>query len=454
MWYPMNDACDTCKLSLSRKRASRAGSESPFLEDKTLSPVKNEDMSLFDGVPSAPVTCTSGSPGCPHRRTWDDMDPSSQDSGFHGELARFNSYGSPSRGLLSSSFGSVSVCSIEDDFLEDFADIEPLEKQPTLQEDLKLTSVPLAIKSRPEEKSSPKDTIIRPLFRRALSLQNTGTFATPSKVRTSLFGLNDDNEDNKENKVSFKRTEPPTDLENKLIKRSKFFKELSAPHSQASRPMKALFKRQFSATEESIMCAVKRSSDEPDLIGDFSKSYCLPLTPGRHQDLKSITAETLVKLMKGEFGEKIESFKIVDCRYPYEFVGGHIKGALNIYTKEQINELLQANRNVCTNANKRHILVFHCEFSSERGPNLYRYLRKEDRTKNMSDYPALHYPEIYLLEGGYKSFYQQFADLCVPIAYKEMLHPDHEEDLRHFRQKSKTWNADTRQRPARSLKRL
>lgn len=82
-------------------------------------------------------------------------------------------------------------------------------------------------------------------------------------------------------------------------------------------------------------------------------------------------------------------------------------------------------------------------------------MRKQDRQLNQDHYPALHYPEIYLLEGGYKQFFEQFSQLCDPIAYKQMLHPEHENDLRFFRQKSKTWNVDTRQRPQRSnFKRL
>lgn len=56
---------------------------------------------------------------------------------------------------------------------------------------------------------------------------------------------------------------------------------------------------------------------------------------------------------------------------------------------------------------------------------------------------------MYLLEGGYKNFFEQFSAMCVPVAYKEMNHPDHQNDLKHFRQKSKTWNVDSRQRPYR-----
>lgn len=354
-----------------RKKNTPEGPKDQFFDKENLSPVKSEDLSMYDGAITLPATCgTDSSPNCPTRRSLDDIDASSQDSGygtgFQGENGKFLSYASPSRGL-SISFGSGSVGSIEDDFLEDFSDIEPLEKPSTLPKDFsKLISDPLVIRSKPKEVPSPKDTIIRPLFRRALSLQNPRVTTPNSKVRTSLFAHND--EENKENRL--KRTEPPTSIEKTMIKRSKLLLEFSSPQSQPAPPMRALFKRQFSATEESIMCAVQRSSTEPDLIGDFSKSYCLPLTNGRHQDLKSITSETLARLMKGDFTETVESFKVIDCRYPYEFKGGHISGAENIYTKEQISELLQKTRIPSTSTSKRHILVFHCEFSSERGPNL------------------------------------------------------------------------------------
>ncbi len=35
-----------------------------------------------------------------------------------------------------------------------------------------------------------------------------------------------------------------------------------------------------------------------------------------------------------------------------------------------------------------------------------RYFRSEDRNIHEKSYPKLHYPEIYLLEGGYKAFYE------------------------------------------------
>ncbi|KFM72834.1 M-phase inducer phosphatase 2, partial [Stegodyphus mimosarum] len=54
---------------------------------------------------------------------------------------------------------------------------------------------------------------------------------------------------------------------------------------------------------------------------------------------------------------------------------------------------------------KGSILIFYCEFSSERAPNMIRFLRGKDRDMNKDCYPFLYYPELYLIEGGYKAFY-------------------------------------------------
>ena len=33
-------------------------------------------------------------------------------------------------------------------------------------------------------------------------------------------------------------------------------------------------------------------------------------------------------------------------------------------------------------------------------------MRETDRKKNGMDFPKLYYPEVYLLDGGYKAFYE------------------------------------------------
>ena len=67
-------------------------------------------------------------------------------------------------------------------------------------------------------------------------------------------------------------------------------------------------------------------------------------------------------------------------------------------------------------------------------------MRNHDRILNSDSYPALHYPEIYLLHGGYKDFFAAHPDLCDPIAYRPMLDPEFGDAYRHFRAKSKSWN--------------
>lgn len=202
-----------------------------------------------------------------------------------------------------------------------------------------------------------------------------------------------------------------------------------------------------SESDAMIKMALNKIYDQPGLIADCSKPYSLPIIPGKHQDLKSISSETVRQLLDNEYSHVIEKFVIIDCRYPYEYTGGHIRDAKNIYTREGITEEFLKNPIQPQDPEKRNILIFHCEFSSERGPNLSRFLRQQDREANKDCYPSLHYPEVYLLEGGYKVFYEQLKEYCEPKSYKPMLHKDHAADLRHFRIKSKSWAGEKTNRP-------
>uniref|UniRef100_X1YZN3 M-phase inducer phosphatase n=1 Tax=Capitella teleta TaxID=283909 RepID=X1YZN3_CAPTE len=189
------------------------------------------------------------------------------------------------------------------------------------------------------------------------------------------------------------------------------------------------------------------------MIADFSARYSLPRCQSKHSDLQGISPETVSNLLQGQYSAKIGKFTIVDCRYPYEYQGGHIQGAENIYTKTDIkhrfmtsNEFLKSD-----DSDKRNVIIFHCEFSSERGPRMCRYLREIDRQEHADQYPKLNYPEMYILEGGYKAFYEHKIDHCVPQSYLPMLHADHSQDLKHFRAKTKSMNGSKagRRRPLR-----
>ncbi|XP_026576831.1 M-phase inducer phosphatase 3 [Pseudonaja textilis] len=205
-----------------------------------------------------------------------------------------------------------------------------------------------------------------------------------------------------------------------------------------------LLKKTASLSDIRIIRALDQDQGFRQLIGDFSSVYALPTVTGRHSDLRYITADTMVALLHNQFQSLIEKFYIIDCRYPYEYHGGHIKGALNIHRRDDLFDLFLRKPLLPSSPQKRLILVFHCEFSSERGPKMCRYLREEDRT--MNEYPALHYPELYVLQGGYKEFFLENKELCEPQSYRPMDHQDFKAEMVKFHVKSKTWAEERRRR--------
>uniref|UniRef100_A0A8C8TQ21 M-phase inducer phosphatase n=1 Tax=Peromyscus maniculatus bairdii TaxID=230844 RepID=A0A8C8TQ21_PERMB len=171
-----------------------------------------------------------------------------------------------------------------------------------------------------------------------------------------------------------------------------------------------------------------------------AKMCVLPTVSGRHQDLKYITPDTVAALLAGHFQSLIEKFYIIDCRYPYEYLGGHILGALNLHSQKELHEFFLKKPIVPLDIQKRIIIVFLCEFSSERGPRMCRSLREKDRALNQ--YPALYYPELYVLKGGYRDFFPEYMELCEPQSYCPMHHQDHQAELLRWRSQSKAQEED------------
>lgn len=337
------------------------------------SPLKSEnDSSFYEARPNTEEPC-HGSPGhCSHfpkeRNPFEDCDVNSQDSGYS---ASFKSLRSQSY----TTFGSLG--SIEDEFL-DISELDRDNNDDAMAGELSSLISGKIVSS--DKKKSPEFLFRRSNYRRAISMVNENEIPSTSRVRSCLFNSSPTSPSTTR---AFKRPEPPVFLHTPLMnKKSRIYsyedKEEEASVSSVARPtLVRSFSEAAVSSEDAIKSALQRSSTEPDLIGDFTKSYCLPLISGRHQDLKSISPATLAQLMEGQFKDVVNSFKVIDCRYPYEYEGGHIAGAVNLYTKEQILEDLlnaQTKANISKSDNaldtKRDILVFHCEFSSERGPNL------------------------------------------------------------------------------------
>lgn len=54
-----------------------------------------------------------------------------------------------------------------------------------------------------------------------------------------------------------------------------------------------------------------------------------------------------------------------------------------------------------------------------------KFLRHKDRACNAHQYPKLTYPEVYILDGGYSSFFQDHKYRCYPQSYVEMADKEH-----------------------------
>lgn len=156
----------------------------------------------------------------------------------------------------------------------------------------------------------------------------------------------------------------------------------------------------------------------------------LPTNPhASHSDLPCIEPATLMRLLRGEFDGVFTRLFVIDCRFQYEYDGGHIRGALNLPTTQDVEKYFMTNpiplkEKVC--------IIFHCEFSSHRGPVLCRYLRSWDRKMHEHCYPELYYPEMYVLEGGYKKFWEtaEAPAFCEPQAYVPMNHSNFSKEMK------------------------
>ena len=180
-------------------------------------------------------------------------------------------------------------------------------------------------------------------------------------------------------------------------------------------------------------------------ISDIESSPTLQLphfTPEEQADtLPRIDKSTLLELLGGKFNDRFDNIMIVDCRFEYEYEGGHINGALNYNDKEELaNELFRKPKS-------RTALILHCEYSAHRAPIMAKYVRHQDRAINVDTYPHLTYPDMYILDGGYSSFFAEHRSMCYPQNYVEMNDKEHEfaceRGLGKVKQRSKLNRAQT-----------
>lgn len=89
----------------------------------------------------------------------------------------------------------------------------------------------------------------------------------------------------------------------------------------------------------------------------------LPYFIANEESLPRITKHTMTDILDGKFQASYDQSVIIDCRFEYEYEGGHIDGAVNVNSKEELASKLL---NPVTSS--RTLLIFHCEYSAHRAP--------------------------------------------------------------------------------------
>ncbi|THD27374.1 M-phase inducer phosphatase [Fasciola hepatica] len=262
------------------------------------------------------------------------------------------------------------------------------------------------------------------------------------------------------------------------------------------------------------------------------RARALPVVDRTASGLHCVSPDTVADLVSGVGVHRNVRHVIIDCRFPYEYEGGHIQSAINIFTHSELvqeifnrvpaqrppgasgpprllgeglarrlaltlkeplsapcepisddeswleNDMLGmtsfgdasdselvleqsvhtsladsspssrsepdmnavgqgSGSNFASSQEPPFVVIFHCEFSSQRAPDLATFLRSIDRVSNYHRYPFLYFPEIYVMKGGYSAFYRKHAALCCPQNYVKMFHRDYRTQLRLYKRLTK-----------------
>ena len=143
------------------------------------------------------------------------------------------------------------------------------------------------------------------------------------------------------------------------------------------------------------------------------------------------------------FPKGYDTLITIDARFPFEYQNGHVAGALNVWNYKRALSFFET---TSINDYATTVFVFHCEFSSSRGPGLascfadlarklthsvfgetdrerkYRWederdaaLERGEEVTTWEDVPKINYfPQVYIMTGGYKLFFETYPTLCTP----------------------------------------
>lgn len=100
-----------------------------------------------------------------------------------------------------------------------------------------------------------------------------------------------------------------------------------------------------------------------DTVDNPQLQLQLPHFMANEESVPRITKETMIDVLDGKHQEPYDQTFIVDCRFEYEYEGGHIDGAINVNGKDEL-----ASKLFDPVSTSRTLLIFHCEYSAHRAP--------------------------------------------------------------------------------------
>lgn len=172
-------------------------------------------------------------------------------------------------------------------------------------------------------------------------------------------------------------------------------------------------------SEEYLLSSVVKSTPGSRRV---TPSKTLPTevrTPNSRREMRfggsvpRISVDTVQRVLAAEIKCK---YLIIDCRYQYEFNGGHIVGAFNCPPSEKLmlmDWLFSSEHGVAWQGPL--VLIMHCEFSQCRAPRLatdiFRQYLGLGRNSGL---------EVYVMKGGYSEFFRHCAQWCEPLGYVPM----------------------------------
>ena len=99
---------------------------------------------------------------------------------------------------------------------------------------------------------------------------------------------------------------------------------------------------------------------------DDAPQLQLPYFKTEEESLPRISKETMIDVLDGKYDQSYKRAIIVDCRFEYEYEGGHIDGAINFNNKEDLATRLFEAEN--SEKSSKSLLILHCEYSAHRAP--------------------------------------------------------------------------------------